>query len=100
MAGTGSSSPFIKDEPDDHIFNPNHNQRFIGGQPSFGMPQQHFNQFASTQSNGGTLNPNDLTMPMSIQNGSFLGSSYQNNFSSQAANPNASFTKGISTLGR
>jgi hypothetical protein len=98
MAGTGSSSPFIKDEPDDHLFGSNHNQRFIGGQQSFGMPQQHFNQFASTQSNGGTLNPNDLTMPMSIQNGSFLGSSYQNNFSSQAANPNASFTKGISTL--
>ncbi len=98
MAGTGSSSPFIKDEPDDHLFGSNHNHRFISSPQSFGMPQQHFNQFASTQSNGGTLNPNDLTMPMSIQNGSFLGSSYQNNFSSQAANPNASFTKGISTL--
>jgi hypothetical protein len=98
MAGTGSSSPFIKNEPDDQLFGSNHNQRFIGSQQPFGMPQQHFNQFASTQSNGGTLNPNDLTMPMSIQNGSFLGGSYQNNFSSQATNPNASFTKGISTL--
>lgn len=99
MAGTGSSSPFIKDEPDDHLFGgSNHNQRFIGGQQSFAMPQQHFNQFASAQSNGGSINPNDLTISMSMQNGSYLGSSFQNNFNPQATNPNASFPKGISTL--
>src|SRR5277367_2740244 len=97
MAGTGSSSPFIKDEPDDHLFGSN-NQRFIGGQQSFGMPQQHFSQFAGTQSNGGSIHPNDLTMPMSVQNGSYLGSSFQNTFNQQATNPNASFSKGISTL--
>src|SRR5271169_1429614 len=97
MAGTGSSSPFIKDEPDDHLFGSN-NQRFIGGQQSFGMPQQHFSQFPGTQSSSGSINPNDLTMPMSVQNSSYLGSSFQNTFNQQATNPNASFSKGISTL--
>jgi hypothetical protein len=99
MAGTGSSSPFIKDEPDDYILFSSHNQRFLGGgQQSFGMPQQHFNQFSNTQSNGGSINPNDLTMNMSMQNGNYLGSSFQNNFNPQASNPNASFTKGIAVL--
>jgi hypothetical protein len=98
MAGTGSSSPFIKDEPDDHMFGSGQNQRFIGaGQQSFGIPQQHFNQFTN-QSNSGSINPNDLTIPMSVQNGSYLGSSFQNNFSAQSSNPNASFSKGISVL--
>lgn len=97
MAGTGSSSPFIKDEPDDQLFGSSHNQRFIGGGQQFNMPQQHFNQFNSTQSNGGSINPNDLTMPMSM-NGGYVGSSFQNNFASQVSNPNASFSKGISVL--
>ena len=98
MAGTGSSSPFIKAEPDDNLFGSNHNQRFAGsGQQNFGMPQ-HFNQYTNTQSNGGSINPNDLTMPMSIQNGGYIGSSFQNNFGGQAPNPTASFSKGISVL--
>lgn len=94
MAGTGSSSPFIKDEPDDQLFSSSHNQRFNG--QAFNMPQQHFNQFGSVQGNGGSINPNDLTMPMS---GSYMGGGFQNNFSSQQpSNPNANFSKGISAL--
>ena len=98
MAGTGSSSPFIKDEPEDQFFS-SHNQRYMGGtQHGFGIPQQHFNQFGS---HGGSINPNDLTMggnSVAIPSGGY-GSSFQNNFTTQASNPNASFSKGISTFG-
>src|ERR1700710_36526 len=98
MAGTGESSPFIKDEPEDQFFSP-HNQRYMGGaQQTFNIPQQHFNQFGSA---GGSINPSDLTMGgngVAIPNGGY-GSSFQNNFASQqASNPNASFSKGISTF--
>jgi Helix-loop-helix DNA-binding domain len=94
MAGTGSSSPFIKDEPDDHLFGSSHNQRFIGaGQQPFNM-QQPFNQFGNSHGNSGSINPNDLTMPMSVQNGSYVSNSFQNNFASS----NTSFSKGISAL--
>jgi Helix-loop-helix DNA-binding domain len=96
MARTGSSSPFIKDKPDDQLFSSN-NQRFIGGQQSFSMPQP-FSQFASTQSNGGSINLNSLTVDMLVQNGSYLGSSFQSTFNQQATNPNASFARGISIL--
>ncbi|KAL3420717.1 hypothetical protein PVAG01_07162 [Phlyctema vagabunda] len=95
MAGTGASSPFIKDEPEDQFFSSN---RYLGGaQPSFGMPQTHFNQFGS---HGGSINPNDLSMAgngMAIPNGGY-GSSYQNNFAPSNANANASYSKGISTF--
>lgn len=97
MAGTGASSPFIKDEPEDHFF-PSPNQRFMGStQQGFNIPQQHFNQFGSQ---GGSINPSDLTMGgngVAIPNGGY-GSSYQNNFTAQASNPNSSFSKGISTF--
>jgi hypothetical protein len=96
MAGTGSSSPFIKDEPDDQLFSSSHNQRY-GGQ-SFNMPQQHFNQFGSSHGNNGSINPNDLTMPMSIQAGSYMGGGFQNNFAPQQSNPQASFNKGHAAL--
>ncbi|KAG4025127.1 hypothetical protein MFRU_066g00300 [Monilinia fructicola] len=98
MAGTGASSPFIKDEPDDQFF-PSHNQRFMSNPQSFGLTQTHFNQFGSPH--GGSINPNDLTVGsngMSIPNGGY-GSSFQNNFSNQPSNPSASFSKGISTFG-
>ena len=97
MAGTGASSPFIKDEPEDHFFS-SHNQRFMGGaQQNFNIPQQHFNQFGS---HGGSINPSDLTMGgngVAIPNGGY-GSSFQNNFPAQASTQNASFSKGISTF--
>lgn len=97
MAGTGASSPFIKDEPEDHFFS-SPNQRFMGGsQQGFNIPQQHFNQFGS---HGGSINPSDLTMGgngVAIPNGGY-GSSFQNNFTAQASNPNSSFSKGISTF--
>jgi hypothetical protein len=99
MAGTGASSPFIKDEPEDQFFPSHNNQRFMGGsQQGFNIPQQHFNQFGS---HGGSINPSDLTMGgngVAIPNGGY-GSSFQNNFNNQASNPSASFSKGISTFG-
>ncbi|KAN0117277.1 hypothetical protein V8E51_003254 [Hyaloscypha variabilis] len=99
MAGTGASSPFIKDEPEDQFFSSHNNQRFMGGaQQGFNIPQQHFNQFGS---HGGSINPSDLTMGtngVAIPNGGY-GSSFQNNFNAQASNPSASFSKGISTFG-
>ncbi|PQE11234.1 bHLH family transcription factor protein [Rutstroemia sp. NJR-2017a BVV2] len=97
MAGTGASSPFIKDEPDDQFFS-SHNQRFMSNQQGFNIPQQHFNQF---NSHGGGINPNDLSVGgngMSIPNGGY-GTSFQNNFTTQPSNPSASFSKGISTFG-
>lgn len=98
MAGTGASSPFIKDEPDDQFFS-SHSQRFMSNPQSFGLTQTHFNQFGSPH--GGSINPNDLTVGsngMSIPHGGY-GSSFQNNFSTQPSNPSASFSKGISTFG-
>lgn len=97
MAGTGGSSPYIKDEPEDQFFS-SHNQRFMNGaQQNFGMPQQHFNQF------GGSINPSDLTMGnngVAIPNGGGYGTSFQNNFTTQASSTsNTSFSKGISTFG-
>ncbi|KAL5349404.1 hypothetical protein ACLOAV_005695 [Pseudogymnoascus australis] len=100
MAGTGASSPFIKDEPDDQLFGAGHNQRFMGGNThqQFNMPQQQFNNFGSTPGTNGSINPNDLSMPMSVQAGSYLGGGFQGNFASQPSNPNGSYSKGISAL--
>lgn len=101
MAGTDASSPFIKDEPEDHFFGSNnHNQRYMSGtQQGFGMPQQHFNQFGS---HGGSINPVDLTMggnSVAMASNAY-GSSFQNSqfTHNQASNPNAGFSKGISTF--
>ncbi|KAH8808400.1 hypothetical protein F5884DRAFT_369074 [Xylogone sp. PMI_703] len=95
MAGTGASSPYIKDEPED--FFSSHAQRFIGGNGQQGfnnnIHHQQFNQFGSSMNNG-SINPNDLTMG-NMTNG-FSGSGFQNNFNQQASNP--SFSKGISTF--
>lgn len=77
MAGTGASSPFIKDEPEDQFFSSHNNQRFMGGaQQNYNIPQQHFNQFGA--SHGGSINPNELTMAangVGMPNGGY-GSSY------------------------
>jgi hypothetical protein len=101
MAGTDASSPFIKDEPEDQFFTSHTNQRYMGGaQQGFNVPQQHFNQFGSQ---GGSINPNDLTMSsngVAIPNGGYGSSFSPNTFNSnaQASNPNASFSKGIATF--
>lgn len=99
MAGTGASSPFIKDEPEEHQLFSSHNQRFMqGAQQNYNIPQQHFNQFGG--SHGGGINPNDLTMGsngMAIPNGGY-GSSYPNTFNNQGSNFNASFSKGVSAI--
>ncbi|XMA11088.1 hypothetical protein WAI453_003879 [Rhynchosporium graminicola] len=95
MAGTGASSPFIKDEPEDQFFS-SHNQRFTQQAYNIPQPQQHFHQFGN--SHGGSINPNDLTMAgngVPIPNGAY-GSSYQNNYNNQAST--SSFSKGIATF--
>jgi len=99
MAGTGASSPYIKDEPEDQFFSSN--QRYMNGQQGFGASQQHFNQFGAH--GGGTLNPNDLTMAgngVAIPNGSgaYGGSSFQHNLTAQGSTQHASFSRGISTF--
>lgn len=60
MAGTGNSSPFIKDEPEDYTF-PAHN--FAPAQREYGIPIGH--PFGDGTSNN--VDPSELTM----QNGSF-----------------------------
>ena len=99
MAGTGASSPYIKEEADEQFFsshNSNNNQRF---QQGYNMPQQHFNQFTN---HGGSINPSDLAMNgngVAIPNGGAYGGSYQNNFNTPSSAAGATFSKGISTFG-
>jgi hypothetical protein len=90
MTGTGTSSPFIKAEPDDQLFGSN--QRFMNSNPQFGMNHQQFNHFDPSGTNG-SINPNDLSMPV----GSFMGGGFQGSFG-QSTNPNASFSKGMSSV--
>ncbi|KAI9051016.1 hypothetical protein LZ554_005124 [Drepanopeziza brunnea f. sp. 'monogermtubi'] len=85
MAGTGASSPFIKEEPEDQYYQSHNDQRFMAGAPQNYIPQQqHFGQFGNPH--GGSINPNDLTMAgngVAIPNGAY-GSSpfgYANNHS-------------------
>ncbi|ORY02380.1 hypothetical protein BCR34DRAFT_493234 [Clohesyomyces aquaticus] len=54
MAGTGSPSPYIKEEVDDMAFNPNHYLSHNG----FSVNPQ----FSSAHDNIGGINPSDLTM--------------------------------------
>ncbi|KAH8665755.1 hypothetical protein BGZ60DRAFT_378407 [Tricladium varicosporioides] len=91
MAGTGGSSPFIKDEPEDQFFSSN---RFMGGNQGFNG-SHNFNQFSS---NGGSINPSDLTMGggVNIPNGGFGGSNQY--FSAQAQNTSGSYPKAIATF--
>lgn len=78
MAGTGASSPYIKDEPEE-FFSPN--QRFISGQQAFSMHQQP-QQFGHYGSHGGSINPSDLSMGGG--NGVAVPS-YGNNFGAQTS---------------
>ena len=83
MSGTGASSPFIKDEPDDWNFNSNN---FLNNQQGFDMQMnQHFRQ-----GQAGSVDPSELTM----QNGNFG----QFAFGSQP-NMSASFNMGNSGIG-
>lgn len=72
MAGTGSPTPYIKEEVDDLHFNPN---RYMA-QNGFDMPQQYGNQqFSAASENVGGINPSDLTMSGSFNmNNQFGGS--------------------------
>lgn len=83
MTGTGASSPFIKDEPDDWNFN-SHN--FMPNQQGYNMQMnQHFGQGAP-----GSIDPSELTM----QNNNFG----QYSFGSQQ-NLASSFHLGNSGIG-
>ncbi|KAL8815684.1 MAG: hypothetical protein Q9223_005201 [Gallowayella weberi] len=55
MAGTGHSSPFIKDEPDDYIFNSPH---FSANQRGYNV--QNGQQIGGTST--GSIDPSELTM--------------------------------------
>ncbi|KAI9716450.1 MAG: hypothetical protein M1812_005345 [Candelaria pacifica] len=89
MAGTGSPSPFIKDEPDDLSFN---SHRFTTNPQGYSMPQQQVgSQFGPTQS--GSIDPSELSVQTG-QNGSFM----QYPFGSQQ-NLSSSFNLGNAGIG-
>ncbi|KAJ9647960.1 hypothetical protein H2201_001327 [Coniosporium apollinis] len=68
MTGTGSPTPYIKDEPDDLQYNPH---RFMSHN-GYDMSQQFGNQhFGTSHGDIGGVNPSDLTM-----SGSFMGNQY------------------------
>jgi hypothetical protein len=73
MAGTGSPTPYIKEEFDDSQFN---NNRFMSH--DFGMNQPFGNQqFSSAHESSAAINPSELTMGGGMNmNGQFGGSSY------------------------
>lgn len=83
MTGTGNSSPFIKDEPDDYAFNQN---SYISSHQGFTMQTNHAYGTGST----GGIDPSELSM----QNGTFP----QFNFGSQQ-NMSSSFNLGNSGIG-
>ncbi|KAH0537640.1 hypothetical protein FGG08_005591 [Glutinoglossum americanum] len=80
MAGTGSPPPFIKNEPDDHNYNPHNAQRYQPNhQQGYNISQQQpFNQYGSSQGGSGSIDPSELTVqgPLPAQNGSFGLHSY------------------------
>ena len=88
MAGTESPTPFIKDEPEDHIFNSTQAQRLMANQQQgYAMPQS-FNTFG-TSAGSGSIDPSELTM----QNGSFMPS-----YPSYGSQQNLSFNVGHSGI--
>ena len=114
MTNTGASSPFIKDEPEDHLFNPmhrfSHTTQQGNNHQQYGMNQQQYNHYGSTPGGGqgnGSINPNDLSMPMSVNTGSYMAQNNSNGqfqFNNghqqqgQKSNPNASFNVGNSAI--
>ncbi|KAF2003336.1 hypothetical protein P154DRAFT_429115 [Amniculicola lignicola CBS 123094] len=72
MANTASPTPYIKEEVDEHQFNPN---RFLTHN-GFDMAQQFGNQqFSSAHENVGAINPSDLTMSGSFSMNNQFGAS-------------------------
>lgn len=93
MAGTGASSPFIKEENDD-LFGSHSNQRFMAGnQQGFGSSHQNYGQFGS---HGGAIDPSSLTLGgngVAMPNGyGYNGGNYP-----QGSVSNTSFTKNNTT---
>lgn len=86
MAGTGSLSPFIKDEPEEQHFSGN---KMFMNNGQLGMSAPYSNQSGFPQG----VNPNHLNMsggtPMSIQNGGF--GHYQNSSGYSRSNSGAVF---------
>jgi hypothetical protein len=71
MAGTGSPSPYIKEEQDELNFG---SGGFMGHN-GYTMNQPYGNQqFSAAQDNVGGINPSDLTMSNSFMNNQFGGS--------------------------
>ncbi|KAI9840050.1 MAG: hypothetical protein M1819_000243 [Sarea resinae] len=92
MAGTGSPPPFIKDEPEDHHFNPN---RFMS-QQNYGMSQHQFGQSFGAHGDNGSIDPSELSMHgelSSMQNNNYV----QFPFGSQQ-NMSSSFNMGNSGI--
>ena len=83
MAGTGMSSPFIKDEPDDFNFN---TSSYVSNQQGYALPMNQ--QFGANAASG--IDPSELTM----QTGSFN----QVNYGPQS-NLSSSFHLGNSVIG-
>lgn len=80
MAGLGS--PYIKDEPDDHLFGSPDPHHYMGGPPQrFGVHgQQPMTMFGQSHGSDGSIDPSELTMhggSLSTQGGTFT-SSYSN----------------------
>ncbi|KAI9781037.1 MAG: hypothetical protein M1816_002580 [Peltula sp. TS41687] len=98
MAGTGSHSPYIKDEPDDHLFSSPHPSNFIAHhQRGFDQhDQQMMGAFGHSHGSDGSIDPAELTMhgeSLPTQNGAFTPS-----FPSFGAQQNLSFTIGNSGI--
>ncbi|KAF2120569.1 HLH transcription factor [Lophiotrema nucula] len=98
MAGTGSPTPYIKEETEDLNFNPN---RYLA-QNGFDMNQQYSNQqYSAAHENVGAINPSDLTMSGSFSmNQQFGGSNnYMHGTAGIADDELADSLGGIDTQG-
>lgn len=92
MAGTSTSSPYIKDEPEDNFFDPGHPRYNMGSsQQGYAMPQQHFNQFGASHVGDDSIDPSNLAMSSSA----FMSQSFNNNYGAQSGS--GGFSKGISS---
>lgn len=98
MAGTGSPSPYIKDEPDDHFFGSPHPSNFIAHhQRAFNTQEPHMmGAFGHSHGSDGSIDPAELTMhgeSLPTQNGAFTPA-----FSSFGGQQNLNFTIGNSGI--
>ncbi|KAI9677334.1 MAG: hypothetical protein M1829_002677 [Trizodia sp. TS-e1964] len=89
MADTASSSPYIKDEPEDYAFQSSHHHRFMGSQSTeFGLAHpNNFPQYSHSPGVEAGIDPSDLMSPVSHLNGNgSFPHSYATNFPSQQSN--------------